>query len=345
MADLDVKDFTLGTAKTLKTSTVGGKEYTHHVIADTTGNAVGVTANAQDINIKSGNPTTMPSTVADGASVTLGSKGDAKSTATDTTAITVMQVMKQISASVQAPPSQAVTNAGTFAVQAAATEADGANVTLGAKADAKSIATDTTSVSVMSVLKQISASVQAPPSQAVTNAGTFAVQSTIAAAATNIAKAEDVASADADVGVPAMAVRKATPANTSGTDGDYEMLQISAGSAWVASVATDKTLVSERVIAGGSQYETVAASQTDQALGATGATGDYLESLICVVATAATSQVQIKDGAGSAITILPNAVGAGIGTYILPVGLISLAGAWKVTTAAGVSVIGTGRFT
>lgn len=71
-------------------------------------------------------------------------------------------------------PSHAVTNAGTFAVQAA--EADGANVTLGAKADAKSTATDTTAVSAMSVLKQISASVQAPPSQAVTNAGTFSVQ-------------------------------------------------------------------------------------------------------------------------------------------------------------------------
>lgn len=74
-------------------------------------------------------------------------------------------------------PSHAVTNAGTFAVQAA--ESDGANVTLGAKADAKSTATDTTAVSAMSVLKQISASVQAPPSQAVTNAGTFATQSTL----------------------------------------------------------------------------------------------------------------------------------------------------------------------
>ena len=61
----------------------------------------------------------------------------------------------------------------------AVTIADGAAATLGAKADAKSTATDTTAVSAMSVLKQISASVQAPPSQAVTNAGTFAVQATI----------------------------------------------------------------------------------------------------------------------------------------------------------------------
>jgi len=98
-------------------------------------------------------------------------------------------------------------------------------------------------------------------------------------------------------------------------------------------------------VSGGTEWETVAASQTDQSLGATGATGDYLESLLCVVATAATSQVQIKDGSGSAITVLPNAVGAGVGTYPIPIGLVSLAGAWKVTTAAGVSVIATGNFT
>ena len=58
----------------------------------------------------------------------------------------------------------------------------------------------------------------------------------VAAAATSIAKAEDAASADADVGVPAMAVRKATPANTSGADGDYEMLQMSGGRLWTSAV-------------------------------------------------------------------------------------------------------------
>lgn len=52
------------------------------------------------------NPTTkkltLESAVADGSSVTLGAKADAKSTATDTTPITAMSVWKQISASVQA---------------------------------------------------------------------------------------------------------------------------------------------------------------------------------------------------------------------------------------------------
>jgi len=70
----------------------------------------------------------------------------------------------------------------------------------------------------------------------VDNGGTFLVQATIAAGATTIGKAEDILSADADVGVPAMAVRKATPANTSGTDGDYEFLQMSAGRLWTSTI-------------------------------------------------------------------------------------------------------------
>lgn len=43
---------------------------------------------------------------------------------------------------------------------------------------------------------------------------------------------EDAASANGDAGTIALAVRKATPANTSGADGDYEALQINAGNLW-----------------------------------------------------------------------------------------------------------------
>jgi hypothetical protein len=49
-------------------------------------------------------------------------------------------------------------------------------------------------------------------------------------------KKEDVASADGDAGVGMLAVRKATPANTSGADGDYEFLQMSAGRVWTSTV-------------------------------------------------------------------------------------------------------------
>lgn len=52
-------------------------------------------------------------TIADGADVTLGAKADAKSTATDTTPITIMSVLKQVSASVQAAASSL---AGTLTV-------------------------------------------------------------------------------------------------------------------------------------------------------------------------------------------------------------------------------------
>lgn len=94
----------------------------------------------------------------------------------------------------------------------------------------------------------------------------------------------------------------------------------------------------------GSDYETVAASQTAQVLGATGATGDYIKSLVCVVSTAATAQVTLLDGATS-IVVLPNLTVGGMGTYTIPLGMYSVSGPWKVTTGAGVAVIGIGSFT
>lgn len=91
-------------------------------------------------------------------------------------------------------------------------------------------------------------------------------------------------------------------------------------------------------------YETVAVSQTDQVLGNAGAAGDFLDTLVCVVATAATSTVSIKDGSGGAISVLPANVGGGVGTYTIPIKAKSQRGAWSVTTGAGVTVVATGNF-
>jgi len=96
------------------------------------------------------------------------------------------------------------------------------------------------------------------------------------------------------------------------------------------------------------EYERVAASATDQALGATGATGDFLSHLVIVPATAAAGAVSIKDGAGSSMSVF-----AGGGTTALPTlapiivafGVRSLAGAWSVTTGTNVSVFAVGNFT
>ncbi len=96
-------------------------------------------------------------------------------------------------------------------------------------------------------------------------------------------------------------------------------------------------------------YETIAASQTAQVLGATGAQFDFLERLVCVVTTAATGAVSIKDGAGGTlIPVFPNSPGGGIGTYNVELNLRALTVAspgWRVTTGAGVAVIAVGAFT
>ncbi len=91
------------------------------------------------------------------------------------------------------------------------------------------------------------------------------------------------------------------------------------------------------------RYETVAASQTGQVLGGTGATGDYISHMVVVVATAATAAVTLIDGSTS-ISVFPAAPGSGIGTYTVPLGLASASGAWSVTTGAGNSVIAVGIF-
>lgn len=149
---------------------------------------------ANDTDVATGKPMPMQVRSATGL-IPIGEPTDAKSTATDTTSVTGISIWKQISASAQAiassvagtltVASHAVTNAGTFAVQAAITAAsgaigsgavasgavasgayasgsisDGAQVTLGAKADAKSSATDTTAITLMSVMKQVSAELQ-----------------------------------------------------------------------------------------------------------------------------------------------------------------------------------------
>lgn len=95
------------------------------------------------------------------------------------------------------------------------------------------------------------------------------------------------------------------------------------------------------------QYETVAASATAQALGATGATGDYLAGVLVFPGTAACGVVTILDNAttigtfaGGGTTALPSLV-----PFMIPIGLFSVSGAWKVTTGANVTAVGIGKFT
>ena len=163
-------------------------------------------------------------------------------------------------------------------------------------------------------------------------AGPYSFFTILGADGVKLAKAEDTAHADGDEGVPVFAVRKDTPVAL-GADGSYAPLIVDPlGRLHIAPFHCG--------------YETVAASATDQALGATGATGDYLQGLLVVPATTSPGTVSIKDGAGSAITIFTGGASSvsNLVPFFVPLGIKSTGGAWSVTTGTNVSVIASGNF-
>lgn len=101
---------------------------------------------------------------------------------------------------------------------------------------------------------------------------------------------------------------------------------------------------------------TVAAGATDTALtkpatGATGAVGDFLESVTIIPASTSPGAVSIKDGDGSgagfaSITLFPGGSSsvATLAPFTIQIGEKSRQGAWKVTTGSNVSVIAKGSF-
>lgn len=96
----------------------------------------------------------------------------------------------------------------------------------------------------------------------------------------------------------------------------------------------------------GREYETVAASQTAQVLGATGAVGDDIDGLLVIPATTAPGNVLLLDGATSITVFVGGASSvSNLVPFFIPLNMRSVSGAWKVTTGANVSVIGIGNFT
>jgi hypothetical protein len=120
------------------------------------------------------------------------------------------------------------------------------------------------------------------------------------------------------------------------------------GSATDSSAAAPFPVTITDLMAG--EYEAVAASQTDQILGATGAVGDYLSGILIVPATTSPGAVSVKDGNGSAITIFTG--GATSVSNLVPFfvpypakTVNATTPGWKVTTGANVSAVGFGNFT
>jgi len=96
----------------------------------------------------------------------------------------------------------------------------------------------------------------------------------------------------------------------------------------------------------GSEYEKVAASQTGQVLGATGATGDLINGILVIPSSTSPGVVTLLDGAISipvftgGTTSVSNLV-----PFLIPLGLRSVSGAWSLTTGANVSCVAIGDFT
>lgn len=98
------------------------------------------------------------------------------------------------------------------------------------------------------------------------------------------------------------------------------------------------------VVPAGFQYETVAAGQTAQVLGATGAAGDYLSHVILQPTTTGAGTTTVLDNATVIYTFTTGTL-ADLRPIVVPIGCFSVSVAWKVTTGASIAVVGVGNFT
>lgn len=126
----------------------------------------------------------------------------------------------------------------------------------------------------------------------------------------------------------------------------YRDIQLRDGKIVIAD-ATDTDAGALVVEQGQFDYEAVAASQTDQVMGATGAVGDFLHKLVIVPATTSPGNVLIEDGTATAITVFTGGASSvgDLTPIVLEFNIRSTSGAWEITTGANVSAIGIGRFT
>lgn len=110
-------------------------------------------------------------------------------------------------------------------------------------------------------------------------------------------------------------------------------------------VRDDTSPVSTREVA--ANFETVAASQTDQVMGATGAVGDNIEALLVVPSSTTVGAISIEYGSTNITVYAGGTLGADLKPFVIPLFGIATpsGGGWEITTNGGCSVIAFGRFT
>lgn len=95
------------------------------------------------------------------------------------------------------------------------------------------------------------------------------------------------------------------------------------------------------------EYETVAASQTDQIMGATGAVGDTISGILVIPATTSPGAISIEDGATNTTVFAGGASSvSNLVPFFIPLeNIATVSGGWGITTGANVSCIVFGNFT
>ena len=135
-------------------------------------------------------------------------------------------------------------------------------------------------------------------------------------------------------------------------DADTSSIATDAGTAatLLGTIDTDtgaiSTSTSDLTAAVKATYETVAASQSAQVLGASGTVGDYLSGVLVIPATTSPGAITLTDNV-TAISIFAGGASS-VGSlvpFMIPVGAVSASGAWKLTTGANVSCMAIGVFT
>lgn len=112
-------------------------------------------------------------------------------------------------------------------------------------------------------------------------------------------------------------------------------------------IATNDAIVDQLDGPTAGVYVTTPALRTARVLGATtGAIGDYISHLVVIPASVSPGVVTLLDNA-EAISVFAGGAGSltNLAPFIIPLGMHSLSGPWKLTTGASVSVIAVGNFT
>lgn len=109
-----------------------------------------------------------------------------------------------------------------------------------------------------------------------------------------------------------------------------------------ASLGRKTAALSLAVVPAGMSYEAVAASDTDEPLGTTGAAGDYLSHIVIQPVTTGAGAVTLKDGA-STIYLFTSGTLGDLRPITVPFGTFAVTG-YSVTTGANVTVLAVGNF-